>query len=1088
MKKDKSQEPITLPLWGFLDFLKTQGFEISTGEYLNIYKLLGRLNPNTTSFSDFKYILSPLLSKTHEDQEKFHHLFDTYFSQLKEESITRKKASKKIISPETKIGKRKFSLKIRIGLIVILALVISGISIFINYSRQIDTDYQVTEFVNNILQYEGARVTRITHHFENKNLTVFFTGNEIPNSQIAMWMQNLKDNETLKDYTLKINQRNGSISKSEAYTPPQITKIDTSSSSREVQIYLTLLLIIGFIFYEYYKAKNQSFIAELEQGKKPPYVWQFNLTHKPKITWDNEIYQTAHHLRKRVLGDEVDFDIDRTIEETLNHGGLLELTYKPRSKPSEYIVLIDKSSMQSHQASFFSFLANEFSENDIHLEQFFYQGDMLMFWDDSVNKKNYQLTDLIKLYPKHRVLIFGNGHELINSTKCAIKKYGQKMEAWPDIAILTPRPSSDWDYKEKILSDSFVILPANSAGLIELIDTFEKIKSTQLGAWKYEFASAGIEIPIDSELGVKHLSYQLKPEVFKWLCICAVYPQLFWDLTLYLGDCMFDGKSIVTQQNLSDLLRIPWFNKGFIPLEYRQELMSKLDQDTMDTVRRVIVDQMRKNPPKSNTHAYDEYKLNLLVNELLIKDLASNQKKAIKREINAMESHVDLSFYTEIKAVQPNHTSSKLDFILPEEFQNIFKGVGLKQTFARSLLFLFVSTLGVYFLSGPISKVIDSNSLLESVSVIGSTIIYGIAFYLFIRKRSLLNSTEVALYWLMLSIGYFILFLTIKTPLFKLLSLLNIDTPPEIVAVYDFIIIFLVLTISLTRNQVKKGITDIAIAVYWLAFSGVVWVIVLVTLEGFTSRYSSYQELSITSFVIVIASIVFWIYRFRKKKSVNKTEIGIYYSALFIYSQFYIDDIYGAESYVYVTILFILLLVFIARKWNKLEFIRDSSFSIFWIGIFSGLLAVATLSETALLYITVLIINFILFLYNWIKNRILEYETTIYGLTFMASFLAISAEVFLSRDLITPEIQFILFSLLILLFLFINFKNRKLKIHAIELCIYISLIVLLVIMAFEKKYIDIIISVAICVVAILGAIVYKIKANKKLREVYHWDL
>ncbi|WP_418604138.1 hypothetical protein [Hwangdonia sp.] len=1091
----RQKENTTAPLWRFLEFLKTEGYELSTGQYLNIYRLLQRIDFNTTAFGDLKYIIGPLLSKTPEEQEKFYAVFDTYFGAVeKKANIDKQKPKNKVINNIDKRKKKIRSNKRKKFIVVLVLSVVVLIGLGIGYIyliKPILSDPEISE--KKVVNQKKEEINKIfadllnspelnTEKFSEAKKTIEKAEKEFKTGKIKESYDTLDnliyysrlDFENHQSLRQKISELRSRINPF-IYKRPNLINIEKP----DVEIYLSLILILIFFLNEYQKSQNQSFIAELEQGKKPPYVWQFNLNHKPKIIWDNEIYQTAHHLRKRVIGDELDFDINRTIKETLNHGGLLELTYKPRSKPSEYIALIDKSYLQSHQASFFSFLANEFSESDIHIDQFFYQDNMLMFWSESQNKKHYSLEDLIKLFPKHRVLIFGMGHEMLDITKGAIKKYALGMNNWSDVAILTPRPTSDWDYREKILSQSFIILPASSSGLIELIDTFEKIKSTQLGAWKFEHASTGIELPDDVNLGIKHLSYQLTPDVFKWLCICAVYPQLFWDLTLYLGDVMFPGKSIITQQNLLSLLKTPWFNNGFIPLEYREQLTAQLDDATKDEVRKKIVEQMRKNPPKKNTHAFDEYKLNLLVNELLIRDISNEKKKIIRREIKDMESHTDFGHYTEIKAIQPNKSTSALDFILPEELQNIFKGVGWKKTFARAFLFLSLSFIGVYFLSDYIYRAIEDDKQLETIGITISTILYGFAFYRFMRKRSLLNSFEVAFYWLFLSIGYMYAFILTNTSFF---TIVNNTKNKEDNSFFNFFIITLILTILLIKNQVKKGIIGAAVAMYWFFFSLLLILIFLISLPNIINGFNEDESLVLAFITIIIGSILYWIIRFKRIKSFSKTEIGIYFSMSYVVLMIYSLNEWK-EGFILCNLFFVIFLIIVARKWNIRQFIGDSSFSVFWIGIFAALLIMSDEYKIDALVFITLAITCGIILNKWLKHKSLSYESSIYSLMII-----LSAMLGLDKFDLPEEETMVVGLCLSVLLLFLSFKIRKYNLHTIELFVYWVGLTILSVAVYGEF--DINPTILVMLMTLIGVlfIIYKIKSHKKLREAYSLNM
>ncbi|MEO8449040.1 MAG: PASTA domain-containing protein, partial [Gemmatimonadota bacterium] len=75
--------------------------------------------------------------------------------------------------------------------------------------------------------------------------------------------------------------------------------------------------------------------------------------------------------------------------------------------------------------------------------------------------------------------------------------------------------------------------------------------------------------------------------LFRWLCACAVYPELHWDLTARLGDLGEVGAHTLTERNVLRLVRLRWFRDGLMPNEIRGSLLdelARLDQGTgLDT-------------------------------------------------------------------------------------------------------------------------------------------------------------------------------------------------------------------------------------------------------------------------------------------------------------------------------------------------------------------------------------------------------------------------------------------------------------------------------------------------------------------------
>jgi len=60
----------------------------------------------------------------------------------------------------------------------------------------------------------------------------------------------------------------------------------------------------------------------------------------------------------------------------------------------------------------------------------------------------------------------------------------------------------------------------------------------------------------------------LGEESFFWLCACAAYPEIHFNLTLYLGGNLHtpEGKPIFNDERASALFRLPWMQRAYMPI------------------------------------------------------------------------------------------------------------------------------------------------------------------------------------------------------------------------------------------------------------------------------------------------------------------------------------------------------------------------------------------------------------------------------------------------------------------------------------------------------------------------------------------
>lgn len=94
---------------------------------------------------------------------------------------------------------------------------------------------------------------------------------------------------------------------------------------------------------------------------------------------------------------------------------------------------------------------------------------------------------------------------------------------------------------------------------------------------------------------VKHITEireKLGKDIFIWLCACAIFPRLNYNLTLKIARIIEDEYSITLENNekFEKLIEISWFSHGFIPKEYRKILLYSMDMNFSVLMRDKIND------------------------------------------------------------------------------------------------------------------------------------------------------------------------------------------------------------------------------------------------------------------------------------------------------------------------------------------------------------------------------------------------------------------------------------------------------------------------------------------------------------------
>ncbi len=82
----------------------------------------------------------------------------------------------------------------------------------------------------------------------------------------------------------------------------------------------------------------------------------------------------------------------------------------------------------------------------------------------------------------------------------------------------------------------------------------------------------------------------LGKEGYHWFSACAVYPELRWQLTLYLGYELISDNGEELEAHLAKLARLPWFRYGYMSNWLRGQLVTDLlaqqkDKEIRDAIK-----------------------------------------------------------------------------------------------------------------------------------------------------------------------------------------------------------------------------------------------------------------------------------------------------------------------------------------------------------------------------------------------------------------------------------------------------------------------------------------------------------------------
>jgi OFA family oxalate/formate antiporter-like MFS transporter len=443
--------------------------------------------------------------------------------------------------------------------------------------------------------------------------------------------------------------------------------------------------IIIFLIMELRRREQRRLILERQRGKKPPFVWPIKCE-LPELGFlkGESFYAAMRRLKRRLISDVLQLDIDATIDHTIQTGGFPRLRYRALTKPPEYFMLVDLPAVRDHYARMVDHIVDAMKFEGILITRYFYDRDPRVCFNDYFTERVY-LNDLKARFDDCRLIVFGDCEEFLDPVSGDLERWVSLLQTWQDRVVLTPVPPKQWGWREATLAEEFLILPTSVDGLAvmgEHLSGFAVSEVTNRPSNGGRTSYAGEE--------VSSLRASLGEDVFQWLCACAIFPQLHYDLSLFLGGlpCMSPG--LLSEENIQSLFRLGWFRTGSIPDDKRVELINKLDKDKSQAVRRALIDVLYDNPPPKGTFARDTWSMNIVLQQWMLSPQERRNLKKLANMPDSVGEKAVLEDYTALQLIESAPTSL-LKIIIPRRLYKIF--------FRKGLPLFGFSTLGRAFLA-----------------------------------------------------------------------------------------------------------------------------------------------------------------------------------------------------------------------------------------------------------------------------------------------------------------------------------------------------------------------------------------------------
>jgi len=668
-----------LPFGEFLEYLNRQGFIVGVDHHLRLQELLAKIGGQCTP-NDLKTLLCPIFATNARQQEQFYRAFNNYFAifwstRVRGADKDVYKAKDEVELPPEPVAAKKWPY-LFIGILLVTFIAVIGL--FLTRPEISIDDQQIAS--QRVKTSDDTIRQEISQELKQK--AGLITPKAIALDSATAWATRLQNLQFISTSTIKA---------------PEVEFSFYQRFGNTIRWTTILAPLVFFLLYESYRYNRRKLVLQKQRGKKPPYVWPIKVdTPAPKLYKSEEFYTATRFMRQRQIGEIYRLDVDDTITATIESLGYPSFRYKPDTNPPEYLVLIDRVSFRDHQTHLFDILSSTLAQEGVFVVRYFYDGDPRLCYSDT-SEGSVPLIELQRKYPGHRLIIFSNGKKLIDPITGRLENWTTVFSNWYDRALLTPETPYEWGFQEITLTSLFIVMPATVGGLLALVD---HLITPDLRSWRQN----SLELPppgLNQPDTVARLRTCLGEATFQWLCVCAIYPELHWDLTLYLGSLSCMPEDLVNEKNLLRLIRLPWFRSGAMPDELRLQLISELDQNIARAVRLAIIELLEKNPAPAESFAYDTYHLNLVVQRWLLFRQSHKRRREMLQVMQILPMSQVMQDYAFLRFLESDR-QSPLEFLLPRRLRKVFykQGVpafGLK-TSVRLIATVILMTMAWIFI------------------------------------------------------------------------------------------------------------------------------------------------------------------------------------------------------------------------------------------------------------------------------------------------------------------------------------------------------------------------------------------------------
>ncbi len=266
----------------------------------------------------------------------------------------------------------------------------------------------------------------------------------------------------------------------------------------------------------------------------------------------------------------------------------------------EYLFLIDRVSIWDHQAILIEKLTDQLCQNSVYITTYFFDETPLLCFPRVKGNLPQTLQELNSRYQQHRLVVFGDTEIFLDVQTAKSTPWVEQLLSWKNRVLMTSKPLGSWGTSELLLAQSFVLLPLTNRGIKVLGQLMQegcgtypssrevaRTMPTMLKIRPKRWIERNPPTPEQAKEILVGLRIYLGDDGFYWLAACAVFPELRWNITLYLGNVLKaqEGCSLLECCSFPNLARLPWYRYGYMPDWFRGYLIATLTDQQQKEVR-----------------------------------------------------------------------------------------------------------------------------------------------------------------------------------------------------------------------------------------------------------------------------------------------------------------------------------------------------------------------------------------------------------------------------------------------------------------------------------------------------------------------